>query len=226
MSAYLYFGLLISLAGMPGVLLIARGLKVDGLSIVVRACFWGVGAVVFIIAWQFGCAWIQRLGFKAPSSGTFVWSAAACLLMFAVVGLLQLTLEKMHRISVQHKEQFGKLVRLSFTHRLFIIITAAVVEEVLYRGYAIGVGSQLTGSVLTAGLISLAAFTAAHIRWGLSHLLSVFLAGGILTILFVITNDLLACIIAHAVVDAVGFLLMPALMKPAARHPAPGDSAG
>lgn len=124
-------------------------------------------------------------------------------------------------VSVEQTELFSRLAKLSFGYRLFIVMTAAVVEEVLYRGYAIGVGRYVFGSLFIAILVSLAAFVAAHFRWGMSHLLSVFWPGLVLSLLFVSTNNLLVCILAHAAVDAVGLLVAPAAMrrKNAGIHP-------
>ncbi len=72
-------------------------------------------------------------------------------------------------------------------------------------------GFVMLGSVWWAALVSVVAFTIAHYRWGLSHLLSVFWTGATLTALYVYSGDLLACVFAHAIVDTVGLLLMPAI---------------
>ena len=64
-----------------------------------------------------------------------------------------------------------------------------------------------------AAAISLLAFTLAHYKWKASHLPAVFVAGTVLTLLFVLTQNLLACIFAHALVDGVGFFLIPMFLK-------------
>lgn len=64
------------------------------------------------------------------------------------------------------------LLRPPLGHRSFVVMTAAVTEEVLYRGYAIGVGQHLLGSTWLACALSIAAFTLGHLRWGLAHLVA------------------------------------------------------
>ena len=88
-----------------------------------------------------------------------------------------------------------------------------VVEEVLYRGYAIGIGQRLVEGVWPAAAISLLAFTLAHYKWQAGHLIGVFAAGAVLTLLFILSQSLLVCIFAHAIVDGVAFLLMPMFFK-------------
>ena len=92
-------------------------------------------------------------------------------------------------------------------------MTAAVTEEVLYRGFAIGVGAQILGNLTAAVGISLAAFVGAHFRWGLLHMASVLWAAVVLTALFLVTRDLWACIAAHGVIDLIGLVVAPAMLE-------------
>ncbi len=110
---------------------------------------------------------------------------------------------------VENNESFKNLVRLPVAYRCLLIVTAGVTEEVLFRSYAIGIGRTLLDGTLTALVVSLMFFVASHYRWGLSHLLSVFWAGLVLSVLFVITNSLVVCAVTHTLVDAVGLLLAP-----------------
>ena len=48
-----------------------------------------------------------------------------------------------------------KIYSLSVPRRLFIVVTAAVAEEVLYRGYAIGIGQYIWGGLTIAFVVSL-----------------------------------------------------------------------
>jgi membrane protease YdiL (CAAX protease family) len=109
--------------------------------------------------------------------------------------------------------QYQALLNLSFGHRCFIVITAAITEEVLYRAYAVGVGQLLLGSVWVACALSVAAFTLAHYKWGIAHMVSVLVPAVAFTLLFVLTRNVWLCIIAHAIVDGVGFLAMPAAAR-------------
>ena len=114
-------------------------------------------------------------------------------------------------VSIEQSQQFHKMASLSFGYRLFIVVTAAVVEEILYRGYAIGIGQSLVGGILPATFLSIVVFTLSHFRWGLSHLLSVLWSALALSLLFVFTGNLFSCIAAHAAINGVGLLLLPSL---------------
>lgn len=90
-----------------------------------------------------------------------------------------------------------------------MVVTAAVVEEVLYRGYAIGIGQHVWGSLAVAFVVSLFVFVVVHFSHGMIQLITVFWIALLMSLLFVLTNNLFACMLAHFVVDAVGVLLMP-----------------
>jgi membrane protease YdiL (CAAX protease family) len=80
----------------------------------------------------------------------------------------------------------AKLAHLPVWVLVFAAVTAGVVEETLYRGYAIERLALITGSYWWAGVIATAIFALVHLP-----------SGG---------EDLLACIIAHALTDAVGLV--------------------
>ena len=96
--------------------------------------------------------------------------------------------------------------------RLFMLITAGVVEEALFRGFAIERLTALTGRRWLAALIALAAFVVAHLPfWGLSAIATPIVGGGFFTLVYLWRRDLVACMVAHLAVDSVGLLLAPAL---------------
>ena len=96
--------------------------------------------------------------------------------------------------------------------RLFMLVTAGVAEEAIYRGFAIERLTALTGRRWLAALIALAAFVAAHVPfWGLGAIATPIVGGGFFTLVYLWRRDLAACMVAHLAVDSVGLLLAPAL---------------
>ena len=92
--------------------------------------------------------------------------------------------------------------------RVVTVLRAAVVEEIIFRGYLIEKVRQITGSTLLAVLVSVAAFTLAHLSgWGMVHLIPVFGTAVVLALLYVWKRDLGANMIAHFLIDGMGFLL-------------------
>jgi uncharacterized protein len=95
-----------------------------------------------------------------------------------------------------------------FRYRFLMVLRAAVVEEILFRGYIIEKVRQLTGSTALAVLVSVADFTYAHLSgWGFMHLIPVFGSAVIFALLYVWKRNLPANMVAHFIVDGVGFLL-------------------
>jgi len=94
--------------------------------------------------------------------------------------------------------------------RIVAVITAGVVEESLFRGYAMERLATLTGSYGWAGLISLVVFGLVHLPfWGPGILFSALFGGSVFTLLYLWRRDLWACIIAHTVTDAFALILYP-----------------
>jgi len=98
----------------------------------------------------------------------------------------------------------ARLENLPTWFLLIATISAGIVEETLYRGYAIERLGPLIG-YLGAGLVSLTVHTLVHLPvWGWGPTLSFFVPGAVITAFYLWRRDLLACIVAHAVTDTVG----------------------
>lgn len=216
-----YFALLLALAGSPLLLALFKRLHFSPFSPVARASLWATSGVVLAIAAAAGGGWLAYSGVAWPTWSDLGLATLAAAATFTAFGLSQHVQRMLGTSSPKQMEQYANIIRLSYSHRVFLVVTAAVTEEVLYRGYAIGVGQHLLGSVWLAGVVSVAAFTLAHLRWGLAHLFPVFTSALILTLLFAFTHNLLACVIAHAIVDGVGFLVLPAIVARRQSRPLP-----
>lgn len=83
------------------------------------------------------------------------------------------------------------------------IITAAVSEELLYRGYFIERISALTGSTLTAAFFSWTFFSATHLPlWGMQGVLYAGAVGAVITLFYIWRRNLPACMLMHVIYDA------------------------
>jgi membrane protease YdiL (CAAX protease family) len=212
MYQWLALGLAVSLLGAPILLITVRLKNVDPLGLPVRLTLWVLAAVVGGIAVLAGESWSHSLGLTVPNWHAVLGAAAAILAVLPAWPLLQRVQRKAGGGLVTENVVFQKIVAQPLAYRLFLIATAAVTEEILYRGFAIGIGKVLLGNTLEAATLSVVTFTLTHFRWGLSHLLSVLWAALAFTCLFVVTGDLLACIVAHGAIDTLGLVIAPALM--------------
>ena len=212
MSLSLNIGLALSLLGAPLLLLGFKALRIDSLSLISRVALWLLAGTVLAFATYGSGSWSQQIGIQAPTAIHLAAAVFAAFAMLAIWPIAQHLQKSYGGVRVEQTESFQKIARFSFGRRLFLVVTAAVVEEILYRSYAIGIGQTIWGSMMAAVVVSLGVFVAAHFQWGVSHLFFVFWAGLVLSLLFVFTNNIWACMLAHAIVDAVGLLLAPAAM--------------
>jgi membrane protease YdiL (CAAX protease family) len=213
-------GMVVALCGVPVLTVAVRRVGADPLRLATRLTMWAMAALVIWLAQTALPNWHTQLGWRQPSGTTAVYALVGTLLALVgwpIVGLAQ---RAFGGTKVTDTEAFQKLIGIAPAYRAFLVLTAGVTEEVLFRGYAIGVGTEVLGSVWVAFTLSLLIFVAAHFRWGASHLISVTWAGLVLSALFVFSGDLLACILAHTLIDAVGVFLAPWGMAIRARRAA------
>lgn len=94
-----------------------------------------------------------------------------------------------------------------------IVLRAGIVEEALFRGYAMERIKQLTGSTLLTLTLPLCVFTLYHLYLGSAGMLNAFLMGGVLTGLYWWRRDLMANMISHFLVDFVSLVVFPWLAQ-------------
>jgi membrane protease YdiL (CAAX protease family) len=172
-----------------------------------EAIWWALGAAV--IAWVL---LVERLplssiGWRRPGWKSLVWGLAATVLMMASVmasyalifPALGLHMNAGAVASITHTPLWLQSATM---------VRAGVVEEIIFRGYAIERLQALTASRWAAGLISAAVFIAVHIgSWGFPQLIVVGFGALILTLLYVVRRDLGSNILAHFLTDFIGFML-------------------
>jgi membrane protease YdiL (CAAX protease family) len=210
-SAILAMGYSLTLLGAPILLLTTKITGRNSLAWPFRLSLWAVAGVAIGIA-RFTTHGDGSLGWMAPSWRTAFGAATASVGTLVAAPILNYIQDKFGKQNIFRNVTFMEIISLSIPYRLFLVVTAAVTEEIVYRGFAIGVGENILGSRALAVALSLLVFVAAHFRWGLAHMLSVLWAAIVLTTLFVVTYDLLACIAAHAALDLIGLVIAPAVM--------------
>lgn len=100
--------------------------------------------------------------------------------------------------------ELSRLRSLPFGVLACAALTAGVVEELLYRGYAIERLAALTGSRVAGAFLSLAAFSLAHLPfWGAASALLTLVAGLVLTALYLWKRNLAVNMLAHTLTAVV-----------------------
>jgi membrane protease YdiL (CAAX protease family) len=152
---------------------------------------------------------VSSIGLRSPTWKTLALGLLAFVLLLAVFVVQDAVIIPVFHLDASTAvAERNLMMKTPFWYRLLVVLRAAVVEEIIFRGYMIEKVRQLTGSSLLAVVVSIVAFTSAHFsKWGLVHLIPVFGAAVIMALLYVWKRDLPANMIGHFLIDGAGFLL-------------------
>jgi CAAX protease family protein len=173
MVTILSIGLVVSLGGPLLLVLIAKRFSFNSFSLPSRLSLWLLSVVAFAIAAYGGGPWLSRIGVQPFGWLDFLSTVVAIIAMLAGAIILQLLVTKLGFKSAKESELQQKIYSPPIPYRLFVVITAAVTEEILYRGYAIGIGREVWGNLTAAFIVSLLVFVAAHFTHGAKALVAV-----------------------------------------------------
>jgi uncharacterized protein len=159
---------------------------------------------------------LQRLGF-----GQCSW--AMPLLAVALTAFFELVFGPIAYwvLARSGSQSFGAGIeavnQLPTAYLMLTIVIVAPAEELLYRGYVIARLSDLAGSFPLASIVSVVAFGLAHVPlWGWAPAATTIVSGGIVTVVYLWRQDILALILAHIATDLYGIVLAPRLGHTAA----------
>ena len=169
--------------------------------------WWAFGALVLGWVILVERAPLQSIGLKRPTVGTFIWGGIFVLPLMASVIFCYAVIFPLFGLT-QDMVTTRNIVAVPLWLQTAIMLRAGIVEEILYRGYAIERLAMMTGRPPLAALLSGAVFIAAHAgSWAGSQLIVVAFGTVVLTALYLWRRDLAACMIAHALTDIIGFAL-------------------
>jgi uncharacterized protein len=129
-------------------------------------------------------------------------------------GVFRLAYVLMIKLGITPNEAAVKaIISLPLTMRIVLVLTAAVVEETLFRSYPIERFTEIFGNKWVAGSITLIVFTVAHVPfWGAAQMIPTFAGSVFITLLYLWKRDLMLNVVAHLVVNGIGLILVPALL--------------
>ena len=104
-----------------------------------------------------------------------------------------------------YQETIQSLIKSPITSLLHVCIIAPIIEETLMRGFALG-GLKNTYGIIEALLLSALFFALLH--FNMVQTLSAFVCGIILGLLYIKTNSILCCIIAHCGYNLISYFTM------------------
>ena len=153
---------------------------------------------------------ITSIGWKKLTIKTTLVAIGLGFVLFIVFGISNVVIQA---IGLELNQEVAQMITGKSIPVLFLLVLrAAVVEEVLYRAYAFERINELTNSKWVAGLVPLIMFMLVHLSWGIGHLLFIFVAGGLLTLMYVSKRNLALNIIAHFTVDVIALAVLPMML--------------
>ena len=154
---------------------------------------------------------LESIGWKKITAKMTFVSIGFGLVIFVLFGAITVGIQS---IGLHLNKDVAELIAgQSVPVLLLIALRAAVVEEVLYRGFAFERIHDLTKSKWLAALVPVLLFTLVHLSWGVGHLLFVFVAGGIFMLMYIWKRNLPMIIIAHFVTDVIALLVLPLMLE-------------
>jgi membrane protease YdiL (CAAX protease family) len=186
---------------------IAPGKSTPGL-LAHEAVWWALALILLL--WLH---YVERLpflsiGLRKPTGKTILYGVLAGIVLIAIMIVHFAVIIPMFHLDATHAlAEKQAIMGHPLWYRLLMVLRAAVVEEILFRGYMIEKVRQLTGSTALAVVVSAAVFTYAHLSgWGAVHLIPVCAAAIVFALLYIWRRDLPCNMIGHFIVDGVGFL--------------------
>jgi membrane protease YdiL (CAAX protease family) len=205
-------GIIVALAGIPLVELVA-GFWFGNeslLALSIRDIFvkWTFAAVIVAVIVRVEQRSLSSIGLTRPGWG----DVGAAVLVF-VLGAVSYPFTTPLLDSLGFNTTVGGIEQLAAYPLLFVLalaLTAAVTEEILYRGFPIERIAERTGSAALAAGITILFFVIFHIPyWGVGGALQISVNAVLLTLLYVWRRNIMACIIAHAITDIYAFVILP-----------------
>lgn len=172
------------------------------------AIVWGCAAIILLWLTLVERLPLSSIGFRAPTwKGIIIAILAAMVLTAIQVIQFAVIIPMFHLSTAAIMARQQAILHTPYWYRVELVLRAAFTEEILFRGYLIEKVGQLCKSTTLAVIVSIAAFTYAHLSgWGPVQLISVSAGGLVLALLYVWRKDLPCNMFAHFLADAAGFL--------------------
>lgn len=174
-----------------------------------QAAFWLLCTIVLAIVWWWERDSLASLWLRPWSWRSIGWGL---ILAAAIIVLVMPAREWVRRTLALGGYATGMEQVLAWPVwvRAFAVVTAGVIEETLFTGYAVTRLARLTGHLSMAAALALFVFCALHVPvWGVGPSVAFFVGGIPGMAFFLVRRDLLAMIVAHIAVDGWGLVIAP-----------------
>ncbi len=173
-----------------------------------------LAAGMILLVWWYCGRSFQQLGFEFLQPDKYALGIAAGILLLYMIDVtvevgIPSRLEKTRR-RWRERTPFMPATRREFVHFLFLAGSAAVAEEIIFRGYFITYILSYLGESLNAQIIAIAVpavvFAIVHLYQGRYAIVKILLLALPMGLIFLISRSLLLLILLHFVIDVLGGL--------------------
>jgi len=169
---------------------------------------WGVTLILLWILWFWEGQSLASIGIRPITVQDVLWGVSGFFLGVPVFPLSARVIRSMGLGTVGGG--ITRLARLPIHIRIAMVFTAAITEEILFRGYPIERLASLTGHLWLGAAVAYGVFVLVHLPWwGAGGTIQIGLWSVVITALYVTTRSLSACMLMHVLNDAYAFLVLP-----------------
>ena len=197
---------------------LAPQLGMIGARVLTEGAIWLYLAVVLAIAILWERRPLGGIGLRRPTLATLLFGLGGAVALYVAGQVGALVVYGLLHQAAHADTQAATMVGGSVVYAVLLAVRAGVIEETLFRGLAIEQLTTLTGNRLLAAGIAMVVFVLVHmLRFDLAQLVPIATVSVVLTALYLWRRDLVANIIAHALLDGVGLVTL-ALQTHASAH--------
>jgi membrane protease YdiL (CAAX protease family) len=181
--------------------------------IISAICSWTVIALVYLWLRRKGGTWAD-LGVKRARAIDIVLGVCAAAINILVVYPLSVLLVRSLglgeiREAITYPATLWNLLAAVF----FIVLLIPLAEEILFRGFLLGVLRLKIGSLWLVGLLGCLAFAVVHLpRWGVSGALFILLWAVAPVCLFLARRSIAPSFTMHIINNFFAYIILPALL--------------
>ena len=181
--------------------------------IISAVCSWAVIALVYLWLRREGGTWAD-LGVKRPRAIDVVLGVCAAAVNILLVYPLSVLLVRWLGLGeIREAITYPATLRNVLGVVVFIALLIPLAEEILFRGFLLGVLRSKIGSLWPVGLIGCLAFAVVHLpRWGLSGALFIFLWAVAPVCLFLARRSIAPSFTMHIINNLFAYVILPALL--------------
>ncbi len=178
-------------------------------NILLEIGMWSCTIAILLIVTKWEKLPLSSIGLKRPTAKS-IGIGFGCYFALAITVVIVRKIMMAAGIPYSIHNFLTKILSFPSWWRVFIVLTAATVEEVLFRGYPIERLLPIVKSKTVAGLLPLLVFTFGHqFSQQPGNLIIVFITGAFLTVVYLWKRDLTINITLHFIVDFLSVIVLP-----------------